>query len=321
MPVWAARAVPPASVATANEFQRVQAFLGRKGGPRPKIHFDFPYAGLIRCGDCGLMVTAEEKHQVICGECRLKFARASRSACPRCEASLERMENPLFLHYTYYHCSRSKKPVCRQKSVSGQEIERQIQEELARIDISVKFKDWAIEYLHELHEREAQLQVEILESQKQAYRACLGQIEGLVSLKTSPNNKDGSLLSDAEYAERRSRLMKEKTALEDLLHGADYKAGRPLMLSREVFKFACQVQERFAKGNAMAKKTILDAIASNLTLKDKKLLFEAKKPFTILKDVEFPDKAIIMPIEPENTTQKQGRKVTALFMRPTVCAY
>ncbi len=59
---------------TAAEYDRVQMLLGRNGNPRPQSNHEFAFTGLIRCGDCGRAVTAEEKYQVICGGCRFKFA-------------------------------------------------------------------------------------------------------------------------------------------------------------------------------------------------------------------------------------------------------
>lgn len=58
---------------TRSEFDRVQLRLGRKNGARPQIRHDFTFTGLIRCGECNRMVTAEEKHQVRC-DCHYKFA-------------------------------------------------------------------------------------------------------------------------------------------------------------------------------------------------------------------------------------------------------
>src|SRR6266705_4494721 len=127
---------------TKAEYDRVQTLLGRNGNPRPQSHHEFAFTGLIRCGDCGRAVTAEEKQQVMCGNCRFKFAYRKRHACPRCETPIEKMVNPLFLHYTYYHCSRSKSPPCPQKCVSRQELEKQIEQHIARISISVQFKEW-----------------------------------------------------------------------------------------------------------------------------------------------------------------------------------
>jgi site-specific DNA recombinase len=301
---------------TEAEYDRVQVLLGRNGNPRPQSQHEFPFTGIIRCGECDRAVTAEEKHQVLCGHCRFKFAYRSRKECPRCATPIEKMVDPLFLHYIYYHCSKSKKPVCRQKCVSAWKLERQINEQLARITISERFKDWAIKYLHEEHEKEQALKNDIIQSQQLAYRACLGQIEGLVGLKTSPGNKDGSLLSDTEYVERRTKLLKEKAALEELLNGAGARLEQPLKQSKQTFEFACMVQERFAEGDARTKKEILTTMGSNLILKDKKLLIEASKPFFILGNMLFPEKPIISPIEPEKTFVAQGRKIPTVLIRP-----
>jgi len=301
---------------TEAEYDRVQTLLGRNGNPRSQSRLEFAFTGLIRCGECNRMVTAEEKHQVICGHCKLKFAHRNRDACPRCETPIEKMANPKFLHYTYYHCSKSQRPVCRQKCVSGQEIEKQINEHIARISISVKFKEWAVKYLRELHEVETASLHEIIQAQQKAYQECLTQIDSLLSLKTSTGNKDGVLLSDTEYAQRRGKLLKEKSALEELLNDAGHRAERQLKLSEQTFEFACTVQERFAKGDPKTKKEILATIGSNLILKDKKLIFEAKKPFFILENTLSPETPKMWPIEPEITKVASGQKVPSLFLRP-----
>jgi hypothetical protein len=51
-------------------------------------------------------------------------------------------------------------------------------------------------------------------------------------------------------------------------------------------------------------------------LKDKKLLFEAKKPFLILENTIYPEKLLISPIEPENIVVTQRQKTPSIFMRP-----
>src|SRR5262249_45207288 len=62
-------------VVSIAEFDRVQELLGRREKPRPqKRHFAF--TGMIRCGQCGLLVTAEVK------------------------------TNRHGSQYTYYHCTR-----------------------------------------------------------------------------------------------------------------------------------------------------------------------------------------------------------------------
>jgi len=303
---------------TKAEYDRVQMLLGRDGNPRPQAHHDFAFIGLIRCGDCGRAVTAEEKYQVICGHCWLKFAYRKQNTCPRCETPVEKMGNPKFLHYTYYHCSKSQRPVCRQKCVSGQELEKQINEHLARISISERFNEWAVKYLRELHEKESMDRNAIIESQQKAYQECLGQIDSLVNLHTSTANKDGSQLSSAEYAQRRSKLLKEKASLEELLNDVGHRVEQQLKLSERTFEFACTVQERFAKGAPKVKKEILATLGSNLTLKDKKLIIEAKKPFFILENTSNPEAPVISPIEPEKTEAVYRQRIPSIFMRPYV---
>jgi site-specific DNA recombinase len=281
------------------EYDRVQMLLGRNGNTRPQSHLDFAFTGLIRCGECDRAVTAEEKHQVICSKCRFKFAHRNCKACPRCETSIDKMVNPKFLHYTYYHCSKSGRPLCSQKYISGKELETQIVGQLARISISIKFKDWAIKYLRELHAKESAARNDIIQTQQKAYKDCLSQIDGLVNLKTSSGNRDGSMLSDTEYMQRRGSLLKEKAVLEELLNDAGHRVERQLKLSEEVFEFACTAQERFAKGDVATKKQILATMGSNLILKDKKLLIEATKPFFILENITSTEKPPISPLEPK----------------------
>lgn len=302
---------------TEAEYDQVQALLGQNGNPRPQSHHEFAFTGLIRCGDCGRMVTAEEKHQIMCGKCRFKFAYRRRDVCPRCETPIEKMANPLFLRYCYYHCSKSKRPPCPQRCVSGQELEKQIDQQLARVQISERFKDWAIKYLHELHEKESAARNDIIQAQQKAYQECVRRIDNMVKLKTSPGNADGSLLSEDEYAEQRFELLKEKATLEELLHDAGHRVEQWVKLSEQTFEFACTARTRFAKGDAKTKKEILATIGSNLILKDKKLCIEAKKPFFILEKSLSPDEQENEPIEPENMRHPQRQKEANASFCPT----
>jgi hypothetical protein len=195
-------------------------------------------------------------------------------------------------------------------------MEKQISDYLARISISKEFKDWAIKYLHELHTKERGLRKDIIQAQQKAYQECVRQIDSLVNLKTSSGNQDGSLLSDMEYGQRRGRLMKEKAGLEELLNDAGHRIEQQLKLSEQTFEFACTAQERFAKGDPKTKKEILTTIGSNLILKNRKLLIEARKMYFHLEKALSPEISIISPIEPENTKVAPGRKIPTIFMRP-----
>ena len=305
---------------TEAEFDRVQTLLGRDGNPRPQTHFDFAFTGLIRCGECHQHVTAEEKHQIICGHCRFKFAYRNRNACPRCETLIEKMTNPSILHYTYYHCSKSKQPRCPQRGVSLAELERQISAYLDRIEISEKFKAYCLKFLHELHAKESAEQSAIIETQQKAYQACLLEMDNLVRLKTSPANADGSQLSDEEYGQRRAKLIKEKSAFEELLRDAGKHLENRLKRAEETFEFACKAQERFAKGDALTKKKMLLTFGSNLTLTDKILRIEAMQPFFILEKSMSGAGPENDPIEPEETVVPQGSNGASACVCPRLLA-
>ncbi|MDD8019898.1 MAG: recombinase family protein [Acidobacteriota bacterium] len=197
---------------TKEEYEKVQILLGRKAKQRLKKH-QFAFTGLIECGECGAMVTAEEKNQIICSKCRHKFSSNGKLSCPYCGTLISKMKKPKFLHYVYYHCTKRVNPECSQKSISEKELETQIDSYLKNIQISEGFKDWAINYLKEENEKEAQMRESIFASQRKAYDACLKKLNNLFELKISPKNADGSLLSDEEYKKHKTELLKGKAGL------------------------------------------------------------------------------------------------------------
>ena len=132
------------------EFDHVQRLLGRLKAS-PSNRRVFAYTGLIRCGTCGGAVTAEEKHQVICPGCRLKFAHRHRSACPKCRLPVSAMAKSQFLHYIYYHCGRSRNPVCAEPSVRAEILDAQVNAFIKRLHIPDLHRSWLNRSAGRLH--------------------------------------------------------------------------------------------------------------------------------------------------------------------------
>jgi site-specific DNA recombinase len=303
---------------TEEEFDRVQLLLGRKGKPRPAKHA-FPFTALIRCGECGGMVTAEEKHQLICGVCKTKFAYRNRQNCPNCKASIADMPTRTFLHYEYYHCIKRGRPRCGQGSIHASELERQIAQFLTRLRVSERTLRWAKQSLEEFRiQRHGHLE-EARQSAQRAYEACLKQLDNLLALKTSDRNVDGRLLSDEEYERRRSVLLTERAKLERAIReGPD-----PETLIRRIestMTLAYRAQEEFQKGDVVAKRRVLAAIGSNLTLKDRKLNIDAKIPFRIIGNELAPMGSELGPIEPEKNAMIPMESGRAVEMNPALRA-
>jgi len=248
---------------TQEEYDRVQILLGRNGKPRIKRH-NFAFTGLIRCGECGAMVTAEEKNQIICSSCKFKFSSNNRSECPKCKTSIEKMKNPTILYYVYYHCTKRINPDCAQGSVEVKNLEKQIDGYLSNVQISEEFKNWAIKYLKEESEKEVSSRENILASQRKAYNNCLKKLDNLFQLKISPLNNNGSLLSDEEYAKQKTELMKEKARLEEILNDTGQRVEKQLANLELAFNFATYARYWFENGTLQEKGQILNALGSNL---------------------------------------------------------
>ena len=305
---------------TQAEYDRVQTLLGSRGKPRIKRH-NFPFTGLIRCGECGAMVTAEEKNQIICSKCRHKFSSNNKTACPKCGILIEDMENPTILHYVYYHCTKRKDPKCSQKTLEARKLIEQISKYLSRIHISENFKNWAIKHLKaentkEVHSREA-----IISSQRKAYDNCLRKIDNLLQLKISPMNADGSLLSDEEYAKRKAELIKEKARLQELLGDTDKRVEKWLEIAERTFDFACHAKYWFENGADQDKASILKSLGSNLILRDRKLMLDLKKPLMAIENVVKGVPQVRGGFEPEKCGLNKGEMEDLYSKNPTVQGY
>jgi len=240
---------------TEEEYDRAQFLLGRKGKPKPKTH-KFAFTGLMKCGSCGAMVTAEEK--------------------------FKRQKNGNVHHYIYYHCTRRINPDCVEKSIELKEFTKQVDETIEGLTISERFKDWAIKYLHEIREDEAKANEETIFAKHKRYESIIGQIDNLLLKYTSPENSDSQLMTEEEYTRLRSRLLKEKDELETKLNATGDQIKEWVELSEKTFNFACYANVWFAKGDLNTKRAIFACLGSNLLLKDKKVSIQLKKPFNFI---------------------------------------
>lgn len=236
---------------TAGEFDRVQIILGRNGKPRPKTH-EFPFTGMIRCGECGCLITAENKIKINKGDKRVH-------------------------DYTYYHCTKRKKGVkCSQPYLEVKELEKQIDDYLGRIQISEEFKDWAISYLRSRNDKEIEDRTARYKNLQETYNQSQKQLDNLTQMRYR------ELITDEEYTKERNRFRIEMAKIKERLEDTEHRAEGWLTLSEKVFSYACHAREWFRKADLKAKRQLLETLGSNLVLKGKKLSLEFKKPFFII---------------------------------------
>lgn len=286
---------------TKAEFDRVQILIHRPGSPKPK-KLEFPYTGLMRCGECGAFITAEEKWHIVCPDCKKKFNANNRNDCLFCHKPIEQMIDPVTRHYIYYHCTKRKNPDCTQGAIQEKDLESQIDAILARIGITEGFKNWAIKYLNELNDQEIDSRNISLEAQQQNLKKCITSLDNLLKLKISPSNADGSLLSDEEYKTQKGKLMAEKMQLEELLGDTGDQVRRWMIAAEKAFDFAVHVRHWFANGTLTEKREIMVAIGSNLVLENKTLRLNLQKPYYFFDEITKAEPTTSQMFEPE----KQG---------------
>lgn len=230
---------------TMDQYDSAQELLGRKGRPRPKQH-EFPYTGLIRCGNCGGGVTAEHK------------------------------VNRFGSHYTYYHCSHNKAGTkCKEKCIERRNLERQICDFLAEIHLNDETLQQVLALVAKEKDGEVRAKATIQDSIGKALESCERNLNNLTKLRYR------DLITDEEFVRQRNELSQEQSRLKEQLERAASESW--VEPAEQIFRFANRAIFQFLHGTNAEKRMILATIGSNLSLRDKKLSIEAKKPFEILR--------------------------------------
>lgn len=245
--VWEGQTWPGAHtpLVSVEEFQRVQDILHGKAKPSTQKR-SFPFTGLIRCGECGFMVTAE--------------ARINRYGS----------------QYSYYHCTKRRPDYrCRQPFVPADRIRASIEHEISRLVLPDRYRHWAdaeLEVAAARRNEERSLQLSAIEKELTDVERMLAT---LLMLRTRET------IDDTEFISERQKLQKQKLVLEERLRLADSEAER-FEPDRLLILFSNRAILWLREGDDEIKRKIVRAVGSNLTLTDKKLSFQARKPYLIL---------------------------------------
>ena len=226
---------------TMEEFRRVQELIGRPGTAKPQ-QYTFPFTGLIRCGSCGLMVTAERK------------------------------VNRYGSRYVYYHCTkRNNGERCQQPSVEAHDLEEQFTRFVERIAID---DATALELTQQIVAAHADDSVGVSE-RKEPIERRLSELRHQLSTLTDLRVRN--IIADSEFLERRREIELARVATEEQLATAD-QAPDWFEPAHLVISLCNQAASWFRYGSDDIKHLIVKTIGSNYILKDKKLSGEATKP-------------------------------------------
>ncbi|MFZ4500581.1 MAG: recombinase family protein [Minisyncoccia bacterium] len=257
---------------TAEEFDRVQVLLGRKGKPRPKEHI-FEFTGMMHCGECGGVITAETK--------------------------TKRQKNGNVHTYVYYHCTKRITIDCTQGSIEVKELKKQITKEISSIEIPPEFHTFAMKWLQKENEQEANTQQVVLGTQQKAYNAVVEKLSSLIDMRASGE------INPEDFAKKQAQYLTQKNELKKHLERTDNRVDQWNKTSDEMLTFIEKAQERFNNGSLQTKRSILSTLGSNLVIKDKIISIDMEKSLFPMKKVSQEVKAIKERLEPLNTLEKQ----------------
>lgn len=300
---------------SSEEFGKIQILLGRNA-TRRKTKKDWAYTGEITCESCGGFITMEDRWQIICPYCKIKFhVSYNRFSCPNCNIEMEEMKDPTVLHYVHLHCTKKvfkDGTRCKQPALDVEYFEEQVQNLIEQFSIPKSFSGWAIKWLQELHEVEVEDRTKIKESLQNLDVEIQSQLDELLDLKLK------LLIEEVEYQKKRESLLLEQKQVREKLNTTDKRADEWLDLCERTFDFATYAHIWFEKGDSQQKRAILHALGSDLTLNNRILSIRQRKPFMILNGMKEKYGVLLETIEPNDSVATITQKAPSYVSVPSL---
>ena len=254
-------------IVTEEQYWQIQKMLGRKGRPCPSVNKNlFPYVGRVKCGTCTGSITAENKHQLICSECKFKFVHTNKTCCPKCQTSYEDMNDPTYLHYIYYHCIKRKNPNCPERSVQEKDIDAFLSDYfLNNLEVSPDLRDWSLKHLDELDQHDTQNEEARRVNWKEEKVKKEDEYQELIRMKMK------NMIDEDEFLKLKTSMKAEIQTIDRTLQNIGESDQEVAERIKKAFTLAVGVSEIFKSGTYQQKIEALSELSSNLTLQDKKL--------------------------------------------------
>ena len=223
-------------IITKRLFDEVQKVL-RERGRRLDIKNDpSPYCGLLHCGTCNMMITAEDK--------------------------VKRQKNGNVHYYTYYRCTKKSKTIkCPELHIRQEELDRQLSALLVQ---SAMPKAWAESLLAKLDGEEqwaVQTAATSATAMREDMRGISSRLERLTDLYIAQD------IERDDYLQRRRALMLERKTFEEQIARLEHNATAWVEPMREWITTASNLDQVANSTDLPSKKSSLQNIfGSNLQL-------------------------------------------------------
>lgn len=226
------RGVHPVMI-TVQEYNRLQATKKRGLVSRQRKR-EFTYTGLIRCGLCGMNVTAEYHYKS--GKDRI-----------------------------YYHCSDPYLK-CTKKGLSEEKLEAQIIAKLENLTLDPELCEAALENIARWQAADTVGTEEVQMQQHKALADIAAQRENLLTMMLK-----GLLTDEAMYKEKEARLLEQHNALQRHIRQTQQDKEHVQANAHAAANYLQKAQERFLVGSSARKKEIARALSEEYVLSGNEL--------------------------------------------------
>ena len=144
-------------------------------------------------------------------------------------------------------------------------------------------KDWYIEQINNANNQEQFSQTAILKSLQKRQSNLKKSMDNLLTLRISPDNANGELISNEEFSFRRAEINKELHNIQEQLAKSEQSTNEWTDLAIDIFDFACYAKHNYENGNLQDKKAILLGFGSNLLIKDRKIIVSLPKHLELVR--------------------------------------
>lgn len=269
---------------TWDDFQKIQnSFRAKHMIGKPET-ISFTYGGLLTCGRCGSLITAERK------------------------------QNRHGHKYIYYHCSKKKKGsnYCPERSIQEKDIEQQLKDFIESLHVPPEICQW-------LFKRVRDLEMDFNDKRQDTQNRFKKQINQIdAKLKRAQDLCLEGILSTEEFVETRNKLTQNKLDLECKIENVETRVDLIEPLKRSI-SFVNLAKNIFENGKDFEKRELLRLLFSNLLLQDKTLLCLAKKEYDVfLKNRKIPKVYTAWPELREILLHTNFQHIPDKFCDPTM---
>lgn len=234
---------------TPSEFELVQEILTGRSRPRA-ISRELPLNGFIKCRVC---------LHAICGEIHTKnYVNGTQGV------------------FTHYRCPNHR---CDQRSyIKATVLEDQVTEFLKTIELDPDWIEYGKKWALEMELESQGFSTTARQARQAAHDSVTKRIANLI--KTKSEMGDG--FDNSEFKRSLDELLLKKKSLEKQLATVEQQFDDSLHWTIKTLDFATNACQRFQFGSLSDKKTVLQAVGSNLTLKDGILAIQPANPFKFI---------------------------------------